>query len=287
MPYPLTTPPGRFGITNVESGPTRYAATMPIDGLFNPFTGAPTLAPLAVLVDHIAGFANHDRRPADHWTVSSELAMEFAPDAQAIIATDPSAPVLAVSRPVGAAGATSLSECALTHHGVEIGLATVRTFYIAAAVHVPDAFEHPSEPAGHLAPLPTSLAGLMAVEVAESGGAGTVLRQGSHTGVNNTLGAVHGGVAAAGLELVASAALNSAALNSAALNPDRADPLFNAPLFKTASLRINYLRRLIGGGRSHYTATPLHVGRSSGVAEAQGIGDDGKVALTARLTAYR
>jgi uncharacterized protein (TIGR00369 family) len=83
---------------------------------------------------------------------------------------------------------------------------------------------------------------------------------------------VHGGVAAAGLELV----------GSAALNIDRAD----TPLL-TASLRINYLRRLIGGGSSHYTATPLHAGRSSGVAEAKGIGDDGKVALTARLTAYR
>lgn len=267
--YPLTTPPGRFGITNVESGPAQYAASMALDGLLNPFTGSPTLAPLAVLVDHIAGFANHARRPAEHWTVSSELAMEFTPDAQAIIATEPAAPVLAVSRPVGAPGATSLSECTLTHRGVDIGLATVRTFYIAAAVHVPGAFE---QPATTPEPLPTSLAGLMAVEIAETGGSGVVLRQGEHSAVNNTLGAVHGGVAAAGLELVASAAINA----------DRAE----SPLL-TASLRINYLRRLIGGGRSHYTATPLHVGRSSGVAEAQGIGDDGRLALTARVTAYR
>lgn len=271
MAYPQTTPPGRFGISNVEDGPDRYAATMPLDGLLNPITGAPTLAPLAVLVDHIAGFANHDRRPAEHWTVSSELAMEFAPGAQSIIAEEPSAPVLAVSRPVGAAGGTALSVCTLTHRGTEIGLATVRTFYITAAVHVPGAFDQPLEVA---APLPTSLGELMAVEVAESGdaGAGAVLRQHEHPAVNNTLGAVHGGVAAAGLELAA----------SAALNPDRtASPLL------TASLRVNYLRRLTGGGRAHYTATPLHLGRRSGVAEARGIGDDGKVALTARVTAYR
>ena len=269
MAYPLTTPPGRCGIINVETGPTQYAASMALDGLLNPFTGSATLGPLAVLVDHIAGFANHDRRPEGHWTVSSELAMEFAPGAQATIAADPAEPVLAVSRPVGAAGATSLSECALTHRGTEIGLATVRTFYITAAVHVPGAFEEPSEP---VEPLPAGLAELMAVEVAETGGTGVVLHQRAHSAVNNTLGAVHGGVAAAGLELV----------GSAALNIDRAD----TPLL-TASLRINYLRRLIGGGSSHYTATPLHAGRSSGVAEAKGIGDDGKVALTARLTAYR
>ena len=159
MAYPLTTPPGRFGIANVETGPAQYAATMSVYGLLNPFTGSATLGPLAVLVDHIAGFANHDRRPKGHWTVSSELAMEFAPGAQATIAEDPAAPVLAVSRPVGAAGATSLSQCTLTHRGTEIGLATVRTFYITAAVHTPGAFEEPTEP---VEPLPSGLAELMA-----------------------------------------------------------------------------------------------------------------------------
>jgi hypothetical protein len=33
--------------------------------------------------------------------------------------------------------------------------------------------------------------------------------------------------------------------------------------------------------------TALRVGRSSGIADAQAIGEDGKVAITARLTAYR
>ena len=269
MTYPQTTPPGRFGIVDVETGPTAFAAAMPVDGMLNPFTGSPSLAAVAVLVDHIAGFANHARRPDDHWTVSSELALEFTPDAQVTIAQEPTEPVLAVSRPVGGAGRTSLSECTLTHHGVEIGLATVRTFYITAAVHTPGAFDHSTESAD---PLPDSLAGLLAVEVAETAGAGPVLSQLENTAVNNSLGAVHGGVAAAGLELVASAALNAGRTET--------------PLV-TASLRINYLRRLIGGGRSRYTATALHAGRSSGVAEAHGIGDDGKVALTARLTAYR
>ena len=270
MTYPKTTPPGRFGIVNVESGPSRYAATMPLAGMCNPFTGAPSVAPLAILVDHIAGFANHARRPAGHWTVSSELAIEFTPDAGAIVATDPATPVVASSRAVGSAAATSLSVCDLSHGGIEIAVATVRTFYIAAAVHVPGAFDEPTDPSSP--ELPTELAELMAVEVAESGGDTVVLHQGANPAVNNTLGAVHGGVAAAGLELVASAALNT----------DR-----TAPALRTASLRINYLRRLIGGGQSHYTATPLHIGRSSGVAEARGIGDDGRLALTARLTAYR
>jgi uncharacterized protein (TIGR00369 family) len=86
------------------------------------------------------------------------------------------------------------------------------------------------------------------------------------------IGIVHGGVSAAALELVASAAVNAG----------RAEH----PL-QTASLRVNYLRQFRAGGESRYEGTALRVGRSSGVADAKAIGDDGKVALLARLTAYR
>jgi uncharacterized protein (TIGR00369 family) len=90
--------------------------------------------------------------------------------------------------------------------------------------------------------------------------------------INNMLGVVHGGVAATGLELVASAAVNA----------DRAD----AGL-RTGSLRVNFLRRLVAGGECRYSATPLCVGRSTGVADAQAVGADGQVALAARFTGYR
>lgn len=112
--------------------------------------------------------------------------------------------MLAESRTVGAATATSLSACDLSHGGVPIGVGTVRTFYIAVSA--------PAAPA--------------------------------------------------------------------ALDDGRDAPL------RTASLRVNYLRRLISGGRSHYTATPLHSGRSSGVADAQAFDSEGRPALVGRLTAY-
>ncbi|GAS99327.1 uncharacterized protein RMCC_6292 [Mycolicibacterium canariasense] len=265
--FPPHTAPGRFGIVNLAATAQRCAATMPVAGLCNPFTGAASLAPLAVLVDHIAGFANHLRRPDGHWTVSSELTMEFTPDAHAVLAADPATPVLAESRTVGAATATSLSACELSHRGIGIGVGTVRTFYIAvSAPPLPDD-AGPDAPA----PVPDALDELMAVEVAEAGGPGPLLVQHAGPAVNNSMGAVHGGVAAAGLELVAAAALNTT----------RAD----GPLH-TASLRVNYLRRLISGGRAHYTATALHSGRSSGVADAQAFDADGRPALVGRLTAY-
>jgi len=41
------------------------------------------------------------------------------------------------------------------------------------------------------------------------------------------------------------------------------------------------------GAEAHNLAGPLHAGRSSGVAETQAVGDDGRVAMVARLAAYR
>jgi acyl-coenzyme A thioesterase PaaI-like protein len=50
---------------------------------------------------------------------------------------------------------------------------------------------------------------------------------------------------------------------------------------------VNFLRPFHGGGGAHYLATPVHAGRSSGVAEARAVGADGRTAMLARLTAYR
>ncbi len=95
--------------------------------------------------------------------------------------------------------------------------------------------------------------------------------------IDNSIGVVHGGIASTGLEVVASAAVNAGR---------RDDPLV------TASLRVNFLRRFVAGGsepgsQTRYVGSTLRVGRRSGVADAQAIGSDGKIALTARLTAYR
>jgi uncharacterized protein (TIGR00369 family) len=99
-----------------------------------------------------------------------------------------------------------------------------------------------------------------------------VLPQGSDPALNNSTDVVHGGIASGGLEVVASAAVNTG----------RADDWLT-----TASLRVNFLRQFFAGGQSRYVGTALRVGRRSGVADAQAIGSDGKVAIIARLTAYR
>ncbi|MGZ5363854.1 MAG: PaaI family thioesterase [Mycobacterium sp.] len=56
---------------------------------------------------------------------------------------------------------------------------------------------------------------------------------------------------------------------------------------RTASVKVNFLRPFYAGNHSRYEASPLRIGRATAVADAQAIGDDGRVALTARVTAYR
>ena len=177
---------------------------MPLAGLVNPLTGAPTVGPLAVLVDHAAGLVNHYRRASDEWTVSSELSLEITPAALTVIADNPEAPVVASAQPVGTRYSTALGMCEITLGDAVIGIGTVRSVYVA----------HPGEFPQRMAPpvdgdtRPTDLAEIMALQIDHANGS-PVMHQGQNPALNNSLGIVHGGVAAAGLELAASAALNA------------------------------------------------------------------------------
>ncbi|MBP3082909.1 PaaI family thioesterase [Mycolicibacterium fortuitum] len=266
MHYPLNTPLGRMGVQTLEESPDRCVASIPVAGLLNPLTRMPTVAPLAMLVDHIGGLINHFRRNDDEWTVSSELALELTPDALDLVTATPDVPVVATALPFGPKGTASLGLCELTHGDRPVGTATVRSFHIHAPGHV---IEWPTDSTDGSPP--AALEDRMSVQIAETGGSSAVLRQLPDPVINNSIGIVHGGVSAAALELVGSAALGDGS----------GDP------WRTASLRVNYLRQFRGGDESRYEARALRVGRSSAAADAQAIGDDGAVALVARLTAYR
>src|SRR6202042_3222760 len=109
----------RFGIAYVESRPADAVAelSMQRDKFRNSFTGAPTIAPLAILVDAAAGIVNHYRRRPGQWTVSSELSMDLSLDGVGHLA----GPVLATAHAFGPLGATSLGMCTLAYRGTVIG----------------------------------------------------------------------------------------------------------------------------------------------------------------------
>jgi uncharacterized protein (TIGR00369 family) len=234
--------------------------------MFNPLTGTPTIAPLAMLVDHVGGLVNHHRRAPGEWTVSSELSLEVGPDALDAITAHPDIPVVAAAKPFGQKGHVALGLCEFSHRDTVIATATVRSFYIGTPG---DLLPFPDGPTGPLPP--GTLADRMAVQVAEGGGTAKVLQQLADPVLNNSLGIVHGGVSAMALEMVASAAVNEGRSQT--------------PL-RTASLRVNFMRQFQSGPESRYVGTTFRVGRSSAVGEAQAVGPDGKVAIIARLTAY-
>ena len=259
----------RFAITTHERDLSQFTvvAAMPVGGMCNPFTGMPTVAGLAVLVDDVAGRVNYDRCGRGQWTVSSELAVEMSPGAIDSLLAEPDEPVVASARPVGPGGATLLAICTLTHRGTVIGGGTVRTMPITGG---------PDEPTGRgddpLERTPTtSLAHLMAVEPMATAGGTYRLRQRPDPMINNLIGIVHGGVSSAGLELVAAAAINHE----------------QSEHFRTASIRINFLRPFLSGAQSVYEGTALRIGRTSAIADSRAVGDDGKTSVIARITGYR
>ena len=162
MSHPLKTPLGRFGIVTSEEGPNGCMASIPAGGMTNPLTGAPTIAPLAMLVDHIGGMINHHRREPDEWTVSSELSLELRTGRARVDRRGAGGPGnRRPARPCGRKGPNALGLCEFTHRGSVVATATVRSFYIKAPGHL-TAF-----PEGPTGPLPAgTLADRMAVRVA-------------------------------------------------------------------------------------------------------------------------
>lgn len=263
----------RFRITTLEQGTDDFVvvAQMRASGMHNPFTGQPSIAALAVLVDDVAGRVNFYRRGEGQWTVSSELSLEMGPGAVESLMAAPEEPVVASARPLGPGGATWLAVCTLSHRSRVIGGGTVRTVPMSGGPGEPERRgDDPLTRTGD-----TTLAELMAVETSPPDGRTYRLRQRPDPMVNNLIGCVHGGVSSAGLELV----------GAAALNHEQQSP------FRTASLRVNFLRPYVAGSspgaESVYEATALRIGRTSAIADAAAIGPDGRPAVIARVTGYR
>ena len=258
----------RFGIDamEVDSRAATVTMAMSLAGMRNPLTGAPTVGALGVLVDSVGGLVGHLRRDAGEWTVTTELAYELASGGASLADDVFEDPIVVTGSPLGPKGTSALALCTLARRGVLVGTATVRSYYVRGRdVDV-------SEPDETLPPDPgIALAEQLAVEPRSAADGKAVLLQRSDPLVINALGIVNGGVAAAGLELVASAVANG----------DGGEPKH------TRSIRVSFLAPLLAEGNAHYRAEPIRRTRSTGFVDAVAVNDDGQVAVSARVTAYR
>jgi uncharacterized protein (TIGR00369 family) len=240
--------------------------SMPLAGMRNPFTDLPTVGPLGVLIDAVSGMSNHFRHRDAEWTVSTELTIELSPEGSERATAIGASPVVASGRPLGPrSSGSALSVCTLTCDGVVIGGGTVRSYFVK-----PEVLDLSEPPEAMTKSNSASLAELMGVEPMPPADGVRVLRQHVDPFLNNAVGVINGGVASAGLELAASATVNT-----------------NEAPMRTASVRVNFLRPFYASARSRYEAAPLRIGSGTAVADAYAIGDDGRPALAARVTAYR
>lgn len=263
----ISTVQRRFGIQQISVDRQHHQLEMEMQtkGLCNPFSGQASVAPLAVLVDAACGTVNHMRFQGHSWTVSSELRIELAPT------FDPDSVDLVTARAksCGSSSQTALAMCSLHSGGRIVGSASVRSFAIPAGER--RQLDESSQN-GVTRPTAASFADLMSLSGRYVDPDAAVLTQSGNPSLNNAIGIVHGGVAAAGLELAC----------ASALNVGQDEP------FRSVSIAVNFLRPLVTGeGVCTYAGSVLHRGRRTAVADASAMGYDGRTAAMCRVTAYR
>ncbi|WP_083198705.1 hotdog domain-containing protein [Mycobacterium malmoense] len=252
-------------VLEVDKLVARTTMAMPLASKRSPLTGAIALGSLAILIDSVGGLTNHLRRAEDEWGVSSELTVDVCSGFVRAVEERPDIPVVAHAWPVGPKEHSAFAACSLMLGGVVVGTGSVRSYYLPAAGVQREAQYYP------LAKTPsTSFAEMLGVRLDRTAGSTPIISQLADPGIKNALGIVNGGVAAAGAELAASAAIHGA----------------NGPAH-TASFRVNFLRPFHAGGGAHYVGSVLRAGRNIALAEGNAINGDGSKAATVVVTAYR
>ena len=161
--YPPNTALGRFGIVTLVDSADPFVSSMPLAGLVNPLTGAPTVGPLAVLVDHAAGPGQSlPSRHADEWTVIQRVDAGGHP---ARIDRDRGQPRGSGGRDRPARGQpgldVALGMCEITVGDAVIGFGSVRSVYVARPGEFPH--EWPAVRSTVRRRRPTELAEIMAL----------------------------------------------------------------------------------------------------------------------------
>ncbi|MFF7944712.1 acyl-CoA thioesterase domain-containing protein [Nocardia gamkensis] len=256
----------RFGIEilDIDENAATMTMSMPLWAKRNPLTGHTAIGSLAILVDAVSGGSNHIRRNSNEWSLSTELTVDLLPGVLATSADMIDTPVIARSWPVGPRSRMALSACEFTINDEIIGSGSARNMYTTAATVDVDRHAE-GAPAG----VPRDFAGMMAIDIREGAGSATLLQRVDPV-LNNAMGVVNGGVAAAGAEMAASAAIN-----------------VNADLAQTTAMRVNFLCPFRSQEGGHYRAAVVRNGRGVAVAEGSAVNGDGSVAVTALVTAYR
>lgn len=214
--------------------------------------GRPGLGSLGVLLDAVLGQATINARPAGHWPVTTELAVDLTGPVPG------RGEVTVRARPVHAAGNRVLARGEL--RGPDGGLLGVATEWGRFIPEVPDLDGDPGTGPGP--------DGDAAAALGLTRGPDGAARLAPSPALGNERGTIHGGCLAAALELAAVAALPGPA----------GDP------HRTGSLHVTYLRPADTSEPHTVRAEIVHAGRSFGVVRTTVVRPDGRPAATATVT---
>jgi uncharacterized protein (TIGR00369 family) len=214
--------------------------------------GTPSAGALGVLLDDVLGQALLSGRPAGHWSVTTELSLDFG----AALPLDGTV-IRAEGRPIRVDASGGLSQgWAFDGHGATLAVGTTWARFLPG---VPEAVLAPPV-VPEVVDRGSSVSELLGIEPGPTPGS---LLARTRTELANPAGVVHGGVVACLVELAARRALAH-------------------PTLPTASVRVVYLRPAVGD--LVVTADVQHKGRSLAVAHVVARGASGKPAATATVT---
>ncbi|MGC4938487.1 PaaI family thioesterase [Kribbella sp. DT2] len=240
-----------FRIGSITAGRTSVTGSMATGPWSAGPDGTPAAGALGVLVDNVLGYAIQNQRPAGHWSVSTEISIDFLTQ----LPIDGS--------PLFAEGRVHQSD---RLGGMASGQVIDRSGQIVAQCRQRGRFlpgtPGPVPAAAENAPRTGDLATVIGLS------AGQPLAVTADLG--NPLANLHGGVMLSVSELTGISALRSA----------------NATLV-TASIHITYVRPVPVGTRLMFTPTVQHSGRTLGVVQVISTNEAGNACTIATVVAHQ
>ncbi len=252
-----------FRIGRVSEQDTVVSTSMPAGPRLERASGRISLGALGVLADDVLGYAVLIERPADHWSVSTEISLDLChPMESGSHLAGQARPVFADSR-----GAVTSGEF-FDDQGRLVAVGSQHGRFVAAL---------PAQGDADTAPGPSCLA----VEVRDASSVLALLDvapspavSGAHIDVVvtrelvNPMGNLHGGITICLADLVAITAMEAA-----------------GSALETASIRVAYLRPVPLGSAVTFVASVIHSGQTFAVSRVDVRNAEGKICAAGTVTA--
>jgi uncharacterized protein (TIGR00369 family) len=246
----------RFGVTECRSDGATLRSAMTTGPWMDRTPGIEQAGALGVFLDHVLGEAHYLARPADHWSLTTELSFEVLVPPPWRTSRLHATSWVSRNEPAGGFVQADVTD----ERGTLVAIGTTWIQYVpaaTAAAREPVAMPH--------APAAADFASHLGVRIGADGEDVAIeLRDPSRW--HNTYGLPHGGIWACLAEMAA------------------AETFARTGDLRTAHVHVSYLRPATPGATVSAVARPVRVGRSFGVVHVTGADGTGRTCVSATVT---